>query len=334
MTEAVLRSLRSDCPIPPRSSPHAEPVQEWLADQLDRLGLLGDAAARDRLARAGFARYAGRLYPGTSEPDLRVLTALFTWFFLVDDLCDGSGRPDPARIRALRDGTIALLRDGPRARRPGFSGPLRRLLVQAWREPRRRMPARWRLRFAGAVAHHLDGAWREAVARTAGRSPGVDEYVELRRATSAAYVSYPLIEFAAGRPLPDAVYHHPALRRLADLANDLLSWFNDVASLDRDRLTAGGHNLVLAVAAERGVPVTTAVALVADRWRSEMARFMALRAAVPSFGPALDESVAAHLDGVANAIRGTVDWTLESARYPAGKEGPLVNASGRAGAPC
>ncbi|MEU8259408.1 terpene synthase [Micromonospora sp. NPDC048999] len=318
MAEAVLRSLRSDCPIAPRSSPHSEPTQEWLVDQLDRLGLPPDAVAREGVARAGFARYAGRLYPDATGPDLRVLAALFTWFFLVDDACDGPDRPDPTQIRALRDGALALLREGPRAHRPGFTGPLRRLLVQAWREPRRRMPACWRLRFVDAVAHHLDGAWREAVARAAGRPPGVDEYVELRRATSAAYVSYPLIEFATGRPLPDAVYHHPALRRLGDLANDLLSWFNDIASLDRDQAASGGHNLVLAVAAERSVPVATAVDLVAARWRTEMARFVALRAAVPSFGPALDESVTAHLDGLANAIRGTVDWTLESARYPAG----------------
>ncbi|MFE9202597.1 terpene synthase family protein [Micromonospora sp. NPDC007230] len=318
MTEAVLRSLRSECPIRPRLSPYADGVQEWLGDQLDRLGLLRDAAARERLARAGFARYAGRLYPDATEPDLRTLAALFAWFFLVDDLCDGPGRPDPAGIRALRDGTLALLREGPRARHPGFSGPLRRLLVQAWREPRRRMPARWRLRFSDAVADHLDGAWREAAAKAAGRPPGIEEYVALRRATSAAYVSYPLIEFATGRPLPDPVYHHPALRRLAELANDLLSWFNDLASLDRDRATAGGHNLVLALAAERGVPAADAVALVADRWRTEMARFMTLRAAVPSFGPALDGSVAVHLDGFSNAVRGTVDWTLESARYPAG----------------
>ncbi|MCW3844026.1 terpene synthase family protein [Micromonospora yasonensis] len=321
MTEAVLRSLRSDCPIAPRLSPYADRVQHWLIDQLGRLGLPLDTAARERLARAGFARYAGRLYPDASEPDLRVLAALFTWFFLVDDACDGTCHPDPAPIRALRDGALALLREGPRARHPGFSGPLRRLLVRAWQEPRRRMPARWRLRFADAVADHLDGVCREAVARNSGRPPGVDEYVELRRATSAAYVAYPLIEFAAGRPLPEAVYHHPALRRLGHLANDLLAWFNDIASLDRDRATAGGHNLVLAVAAERRVPVAAATDLVAARWRAEMARFMALRAAVPSFGPALDESVTTQLDGVANAIRGTVDWTLESARYPVGAGG-------------
>ncbi|MFJ6196631.1 terpene synthase [Micromonospora sp. NPDC092111] len=316
MVDGVLWSLRSACPISPRLSPYADGVQAWLLDRLPRLGLPLDAEALRRLDRAGFARYAGRLYPDASEPDLRTLAALFTWFFLVDDACDGPDRMAPGQIRALRAGTLTLLHDGPRRRHPGFGGPLRRLLVEAWRVPRRRMPARWRLRFADAVADHLHGNWREAVAKDSGRAPGVAEYIKLRRATSAAFVSYPLIEFAGGRTLPDAVYHHPLLRRIGELGNDLLSWYNDMASVERDRATSGGHNLVLAVAAERDVPVEAAVGLVAERWRDTMARFEVQRAAVPSFGPALDESVAAHLDGVANAVRGTIDWTLESARYP------------------
>ncbi|WP_328340948.1 terpene synthase family protein [Micromonospora sp. NBC_00421] len=316
MVGEVLWALRSACPIPPRLSPYADGVQEWLLDRLPRWGFPLDAEALGRLDRAGFARYAGRLYPDADEPDLRTVTALFTWFFLVDDACDGPDRLPPEQIRALRTGTLTLLHDGPRRRHPGFGGPLRRLLVEAWRAPRRRMPARWRLRFTDAVADHLDGTWREAVAKENGRAPGVTEYVELRRATSAAYVSYPLIEFVGGRTLPEAVYHHPLLRQIGALGNDLLSWYNDLASVERDRATAGGHNLVLALAAERNVPVAQAVELVAERWQDTMAAFERRRATVPSFGPALDDAVAAHLAGIANAVRGTIDWTLESARYP------------------
>ncbi|TNH23842.1 terpene synthase [Micromonospora orduensis] len=316
-TGEVLRTLCAECPLPARLSPYADPVQEWLLGLLPELGLARDDAALRRLARGGFARYAGRLYPDATEADLRSLTALFTWFFLVDDACDGPGRLAPEQIRALRNGTLALLHDGPRLRQAGLTGPLRRLLVLAWREPRRRMPARWRLRFADAVARHLDGTWQEAVNKEASRRPSVTEYVELRRATSAAEVSYPLVEFVSGRLLPDPVYHHPLLREVARTGNDLLSWYNDLASLDRDGATADGHNLVLAMQAEWGVSAAVAVDRAAERWRESMRRFVALRAAVPSFGPALDEAVADHLDGVAYAVRGTIDWTLESARYPA-----------------
>ena len=229
----------------------------WSATCCPGLGLATDDAAPQRLAHASVARYAGRLYPGATEADLRALTALFTWFFLVDDACDRPGRLDADQIRALRAGALTLLHAGPRLRHAGLTGPLRRLLVHAWREPRRRMPARWRLRFAEAVADHLDGTWREAANKAAGRRPGIAEYVALRRATSAAYVSYPLVEFVTGRPLPDPVHHHPLLREIADTGNDLLSWYNDLASLERDEATSGGHNLVLATAAEQRVPVET-----------------------------------------------------------------------------
>ncbi len=104
--------------------------------------------------------------------------------------------------------------------------------------------------------------------------------------------------------------------RLAATGNDLLSWFNDLASLERDRVTAGGHNLVLAIAAERGVPV--------DRRRIERRRALAGGDAALRRAARRDALASArrwtrrsptHLDGIANAVRGTVDWTLESARY-------------------
>ncbi|MEU5961330.1 terpene synthase [Micromonospora parva] len=323
-TGEILRALRAECPIPSQLPAHADRVHCWLLGLLPELGLPLDDAALRRLSRGAFARYAGRLYPGATEADLRVLTALFTWFFLVDDACDGPNRLTPEQIRALRNGTLALLHDGTRLRQTGLTGPLRRLLVLAWREPRRRMPARWRLRFADAVARHLDGTWQEAVNKETGRRPSVDEYVELRRATSAAEVSYPLVEFVSGRPLPDPVYHHPLLRQIARTGNDLLSWYNDLASLDRDRTTAGGHNLVLALQAERDLSEAEAVERAAEQWREAMRRFVALRATVPSFGPALDRAVADHLDGVAYAVRGTIDWTFESARYPVSAAPPAA----------
>ncbi|MEV4626531.1 terpene synthase [Micromonospora sp. NPDC049523] len=307
--------IKLECPIPSEISPYADEVQEWLPGWLRGAGLpLDDTGAR-QLHRHGFARYAGRLYPDTSAEELRTLTALFTWFFLLDDACDGTAGPDPVFVRGLRDGILRLLRVGPRSRHRGFTGPLRRMLVDAWRVPGRRLSPVARDRFVDAVAHHLDGTLVEAGNKAAGRHPSVPEYVELRRATSAAYVSYTLIEFATGRALPDAVYHHPAVREFATTGNDLLSWFNDLLSLNRDTATSGGHNLVLAVARADGLPVRTAVEVVVRRWQQTMDRFVALRAAMPSFGPVLDEPLHDHLDGVTRSVRGTIDWSLESVRY-------------------
>ncbi|MGI5211462.1 terpene synthase family protein [Plantactinospora sp. CA-290183] len=306
---------RLDCPIPPRISPHVDDAQEWLVDWTGRFTAPLGADTRDRTARGVFARYAARLYPEASATDLRVIGALFTWFFMFDDASDTPGQPRPVAAGALRDGVLRLLRDGVEAQTEELRGPLRGMLVDAWQVLRQRMAPPSRARFTDAVAHYLEGLLTEVGNKAAGRTPSVAEYVPLRRATSAAYVSYTLIEFTTGRPLPDAVYHHPAVRELAAAGNDLLSWFNDLLSLDWDVTTSGGHNLVLAVAAEQGLPVAAAVDVVVTRWQERMRQFVQLRAELPSFGPALDDPLRHHLDGVANSVRGTIDWSLESARY-------------------
>lgn len=319
MTAAAARTLRAECPLPSRCSPHSPAAQEWLAGWVRRFDLPLDDVALGRLDAARFAWYAGRLYPDASADDLRTVAALWTWFFLLDDACDGPHRASGADVAALRDGVLHLLRGGAGAGPAGFRGPLRRMLVDAWREPCARMPLSWQQRFADAVAHHLEGDRTEADNKTRGHVPGVAEYVTLRRATSAAYVSYTMIEFVTGHALPDAVYHHPALRALAATGNDLLSWFNDLVSLETDRLTSGGHNLVLAIAREQRLPQDRAVEAAVDRWRAAMGRFMRLRADIPSFGPELDPAVAAHVEGIACSVRGTIDWSLESDRYSASR---------------
>ncbi|WP_433389227.1 terpene synthase family protein [Micromonospora sp. KLBMP9576] len=317
MTAAAARTLRAECPLPARCSPHAQATQEWLAGWVRRFDLPLDDLALRRLDAGRVAWYTGRLYPDASAADLRTVAALWTWFFLLDDACDGPHGASGAEVAALRAGVLRVLRHGPSARPAGFRGPLRRMLTDAWQAPQARMPPAWQRRFVDAVAHHLAGNRVEAENKSRGHAPGVTEYVALRRATSAAYVSYTMIEFVTGQALPDPVYHHPALRALAATGNDLLSWFNDLVSLETDRATSGGHNLVLAVAREQRLSDEEAVAAVVARWRTAMRRFMELRATVPSFGPELDPAVAAHVEGIGRSVRATIDWSLESDRYPA-----------------
>jgi hypothetical protein len=311
----VLRAMQADCPIPSRISPHAAAVQDWLNGWLRGFALPLDLPDLERLGHADSAYYASRLYPDATRADLQTIAALFTWFFLLDDVCDGPPGAAAPDVRGLCDGVLHTLRHDPPGRHPAFAGPLRRMLVRVWQPPRLRMGPEWQARFLDAVSHHVDGILVEAANKAVARRPSVADYVELRRATSAAYVAYALIEFTTGTPLPAAVHHHPLVREIAATANDLLSWFNDLASLERDTATSGGHNLVLAVAHEEGVPVDVAFSAVVHRWRETMCRFGELRAAVPSFGPAIDGPLHRYLDGVAGSIRGTIDWSLESARY-------------------
>jgi hypothetical protein len=277
-----------------RVSPHVDAVERWLPGWLLRCGLPQDVVAR--LSVSGFAAYAARLRPAAPAAELRSVTAMLTWFFLVDDAVDGPATP---AVRATVEAVRAALGGGP-----GLCPPMRRML-QAWWEP---IPPAARPRLTDAIRHHLDGVLVEAANKRDGRHPGVAEYIHVRRATSGAYVLYGLTD------LPDAVYHHPVLREASAAGNDLLSWFNDLMSLDRDAAASGGHNLVLATAHEHGIPMAAAVRSAVERWRTRKAGFEAL--AVPSFGPALDPAVRRYVEEVATSVRATVDWTLESPRYP------------------
>ncbi|MFY1697232.1 MULTISPECIES: terpene synthase family protein [unclassified Solwaraspora] len=336
----LLAELQAQCRLPVVVSPHLHAADGWLPGWLRRCGLPPDTTAHRRLAGAQIGGYAARLYPAADLGRLRLLTALFAWFFLNDDEFDQVAEPQQDRLHRVASEILALLRTGQTtgadARSdagpdsdagPVFVGPARRMLTGPWRVLVRTMPPWWRERFVDAVAEHLDGAVREARNKATGHRPDPAEYVELRRATSAANVAYTLIEFATGEPVPDAVFHHPRVRELADTGNDLLSWYNDLYSLPGDLRVGGGHNLVVAVAEADRIPLAAAVDLVAGRWRAQLDLFAARRAAVPSFGPAYDRAAAALLDGIGHAVRGTIDWSAESGRYrPPGR-------GGRAGEP-
>ena len=310
-----LLAVRSHCPIPSRISPHAAQVQNWLDGWLRGFDRLADAPDLDRIRRGNIAYYASRLYPEASQSDLRTIAALFTWFFLLDDACDGPPGDTAPDVRGLRAEVLDTLRHGTCRRPPAYAGLLHQMLVRVWRTLRERMGPVWRSRFLDAVRHHLDGILVEADNKATNRHPTVAEYIHLRRATSAAYVSYTLVEFTTGTPLPTAIHRHPVVKELSTTGNDLLSWFNDLLSLERDMVTSGGHNLVLAIARERGVPVEVASSMVVHRWQETMDRFTGLRATVPSFGPKIDRPLHHYLDAVAGSIRGTIDWSWESPRY-------------------
>lgn len=305
-------------PATDRALPHGRLADDWLPGWLRRCGVPPDGSAYRRLAGARIGGYAARLYPTASPARLRLLTALFAWFFMLDDEFDGVADPRQERLHRLAAEILALLRaEQPRTAQPGvvFVGPARRMLVGPWWVLDRSMPRWWRERFTDAVVEHLTGALREAANKASGHRPDPAEYVGLRRATSAANVAYTLIEVATGDPVPDAVFHHPRVREVADAGNDLLSWYNDLYSLRGDLLVGGGHNLVVAVADAGRMPIPEAVAEVARRWRTRLGLFVRCRAAVPSFGPAHDQAARALLDGIGNTVRGTIDWSAETSRY-------------------
>lgn len=66
----------------------------------------------------------------------------------------------------------------------------------------------------------------EAANRERKLLPGLEEYIALRRNTSACKPAWALIEFANGLAIPDEVMEHKCLFTLGEAANDLVTWAN------------------------------------------------------------------------------------------------------------
>jgi hypothetical protein len=340
------------CPFPPRISPHAARVQRYAVEWAARHGFLPDAAAREAFGRARFAALMSRAYPDAGYPDLCLAVDWLTFMFRLDDHLETRlGRDRPAQ-RAVRELVLARLSapgtaqadaqatalgtasataqpPAPRQRRGTASepagppdgplvdllgAPLAGSLADLWRRTAARTGPGWRDRFVRHVAEYLDANDWEAANRTAGRLPGVEEYVRMRRASAATAVFFDFIEVFAGAELPTAVAAHPGLLRLRRCADDLVAWFNDLVSWPKELAAGDPHNLVLVLAHERGVPVERAVRLAADRHDARVCDLLTVRDGLEA--PLLARpGVRVVVDGLTVWVRANVDWSRESGRY-------------------
>jgi len=62
--------------------------------------------------------------------------------------------------------------------------------------------------------------------RTAGAIPDLEDYITVRRDTSACKPCWALIEYANGLDLSDEVMEHPIIQSLDEAVNNLVSWSN------------------------------------------------------------------------------------------------------------
>ena len=195
-------------------------------------------------------------------------------------------------------------------------------------------------RFTDATHEYVLAARNQVGNRERKECPTIEEYVALRRDTSAIKVSalrviflahqcltvhsqvtYACIEYTLQVCVPDEAFHHPVIESLSEAGNDILSWANDIYSFDNEQ--ANGvrcvsselpcsqltpsvqdcHNLVAVVSIQKNITVQAAVEYVNSMVLSAIDRFFMECARVPSFGPEVDPIVQSYIKGVEVYIR-------------------------------
>jgi 5-epi-alpha-selinene synthase len=277
------------CPFLPRISPYCAELQRFVVEWAARYRFLVDSASRARFAAARYASLIARAYPDAGYPDLCLAAAWLAFTFELDDHLERTGG---AEQRELASKIIRYLRTGAVT-----AWPLAGALADVWRRTVARTGADWQQRFVDHVCEYLEANAWEADNRVAGRAPGVEEYLTMRRYSAATAMFFDFIEvFGGGVPTAGGLRRH---------ADNAVAWFNDLVSWPKELARGDAHNLVLVLHREHRVPLAGAVELAVAWHDREVRAFVSLA----------EQAKGVIADGLAHWIRANVDWSAESGRY-------------------
>jgi hypothetical protein len=170
-------------------------------------------------------------------------------------------------------------------------------------------------RFTDATYEYVMAVKNQVGNRESAVCPSIEEYVSLRRDTSAIKVTYACIEYCLNIDVPDHAFFHPSVLALQEAGNDILAWANDIYSFDNEQCSGDCHNLVAVVAINKNITIQAAMEYAMGMTESAIARFWEECSKVPSFGPEVDTLVQSYIKGVELYLSGSVFWHLESERY-------------------
>lgn len=318
--------------IPELSLPFPGPVRRADADVL-RAGVCGWAEDRGLVGPRGRARLEssrlldlGLALTGRAEPDrAAVLMAWFLWVLLLDDRVDDGPWAGDGVLEAFSSSALAVLRG--EADQDGPADPMLVVLADdLWPRTTLLADTAWQERFAGHLERHLKAQCAMVDGRTSTRPLRLTSYVGLRRDLFGADVFFDLFE-AVDRIAPP---EDPATAGLRAAAADVISWTNDLFSVEKDLAFGERANLVLLLLREGGAgtlqeAVDQARTLIADR----ASDFLILRRGLPR--GARDAGRLA--DRLRRAMRASLDWHRSVPRYrprTAASDAAFAAASGSA----
>jgi 5-epi-alpha-selinene synthase len=241
----------------------------------------------------------------------------------MDDQCDEAGiGKDPEQLTHMHTRLLEVL-SGVHPRRR--EEPLTHALWDLYTRFVAHAPEGWLERFSASVAQYFAANVWEATNRRQGTIPNAATYRAMRPFTSAVYPCLLLIELAERLHLPSEVHNHPDVQRLAEMTNNVISWANDIFSLDKERRQGDVHNLALILAHEHKLTLQVALNRVGALHDAEVRAFMALAAQLPAFEPAVDADLQRYVLGMRFWMRANFDWSIITTRYRPETTQPAVS---------
>ncbi|KAG2031108.1 isoprenoid synthase domain-containing protein [Suillus americanus] len=249
---------------------------------------------------------------------LRIGCDLNNVYFIVDEYTDIE---NAAVIKEMLDSMLNALHN-PHKTRPEGECILGEIVRQFWARAIQTASPSSQRHFIENFTTYLSALILEATDREQGQCRSINDYLKLRRDTSAIKSALAICEMEM--ELPDEVFYHPIIVDLVNCITELCLIDNDMISYNREQATGDkNHNLITAIMMELGLDISGAMAWAASYHAGVQKRFMGGLAQVPSWGPSVDVLVQEYLDGIAIWARALHCWGFESQRY-FGTKGPDI----------
>ncbi|MUN38086.1 terpene synthase family protein [Actinomadura litoris] len=301
------------CPIKPASSPWAAELNTLAEGWLSVQGFEPDRKQRERLSRANLGELAARTMPDGHKNALANATRQYVAFFALDDACFDEP-PMPLGRLTRKQSIILSAIQHPETHWPGEDAYVTasRDIANGWKEIA--SPVQFQRWVEGMRAFFFGVTW-EAVHRHGRELPRLNEYVAMWMRAIGMSPVLALIDTVGGYEVPSSELAHPQTQALVEMAHFLVAWDNDFISRAKEIQRAHDRlNIVDVIAAERGIEPAQALDAATAMRDRVMCLFLHTHDWLTS-RPATHQNLRKYADGLANYIRGHLDWALSCDRY-------------------
>lgn len=294
------------CPLAVEVHPEAGIIEQVLLAWATGTGLVSGEAAAERFSLARYGVFTAYTVPRAADLPLAAQWNAFDW--LVDDQLDEEGvgfefcRELLSRMPVQTDTAPA-----------GSPSPLLAALDDLWRRTAPGRSTEWRRRFTG---HYRDWLAFSVLARRHRDDADIETYFRRRRIHSGVEMSFDLTEACDDRELPPDLVASQQYRELRAVANNAISWANDIYSIRKELGNGDGGFLPALLVTGHGYDWPTALARSAEMIAAATRDFLTacddLREAAPLYGTeCIEESITI----LSRWIAGSLRWHAESDRY-------------------
>lgn len=314
--------LRMDalyCPFDPNLHPDASSVHEGSVRWAQSLGVL----PTEQHVRTAHKTKAGwlvaRALPTATQRGLQLAADWTLLFWVLDDHTEKLG--SVGELAAYLQHLLDLFR-------VDIAGSFEDPFAAGMRDLRQRLlalaPPSHFTHFTDRIEELFAGNVAEARNRERAQIPDVASYLQLREITIGLHVMFSLAEVVEGFRLSDGMRDHPALRKLATRASNIVGWANDLFTYEKKIIQGETHNLVLVLMNERRLTIAEAVQQAVALHDDEVRGFLQEVEHLPRSG-VTGADVRRYVEMLRCCIRGHLDWAHETGRYrpfdePAGEQ--------------